>query len=68
MSRLNRKPVFLVATQIGAAPIWMPINYLFIESLQQFHHCYGDDFKVECPTGSGRYLTEHGRIIGASFP
>jgi hypothetical protein len=38
-------------------PIWMPINYLFIESLQQFHHYYGDDFKVECPTGSGQYLT-----------
>jgi hypothetical protein len=37
-------------------PIWMPINYLFIESLLQFHHYYGDDFKVECPTGSGQYL------------
>ena len=37
-------------------PIWFPINYLLIESLQQFHHYYGDDFKVECPTGSGRYL------------
>jgi hypothetical protein len=38
-------------------PIWMPVNYLLIESLQKFHHYYGDDFKVECPTGSGRYLT-----------
>ena len=38
-------------------PIWLPINYLLIESLQQFHHYYGDDFQVECPTGSGRYLT-----------
>jgi hypothetical protein len=38
-------------------PIWMPINYLLIESLQKFHHYYGDDFKVECPTGSGHYLT-----------
>jgi hypothetical protein len=37
-------------------PIWFPINYLLIESLQQFHHYYGDDFKVECPTGSGRFL------------
>jgi hypothetical protein len=36
-------------------PIWMPVNYLIIESLQKFHHYYGDDFKVECPTGSGRY-------------
>jgi hypothetical protein len=38
-------------------PIWMPLNFLIIESLQKFHHYYGDDFKVECPTGSGRYLT-----------
>jgi hypothetical protein len=38
-------------------PIWMPVNYLLIESLQQFHHYYGDDFTVECPTGSGQYLT-----------
>jgi hypothetical protein len=38
-------------------PVWFPVNFLIIESLQQFHHYYGDDFKVECPTGSGRYLT-----------
>ncbi len=38
-------------------PIWMPMNYLLIESLQKFHHYYGDDFKVECPTGSGNFLT-----------
>ena len=38
-------------------PVWFPINYLLIESLQQFHHYYGDDFKVECPTASGIYLT-----------
>jgi hypothetical protein len=38
-------------------PIWFPINYLLIESLQKFHHYYGDDFKVECPTGSGQFLT-----------
>jgi hypothetical protein len=38
-------------------PIWMPVNFLIIESLQKFHHYYGDDFKVECPTGSGRYLS-----------
>ena len=37
-------------------PIWFPINYLLIESLQQFHHYYGDDFKVECPTGSGQFM------------
>lgn len=38
-------------------PVWMPLNYLFIESLQRFHHYYGDDFKVECPTGSGKFIT-----------
>jgi hypothetical protein len=38
-------------------PIWFPVNYLIIESLQKFHHYYGDEFKIECPTGSGRYLT-----------
>ena len=38
-------------------PIWFPINYLLIESLQKFHHYYGDDFLVECPTGSGRKIT-----------
>jgi hypothetical protein len=38
-------------------PIWFPVNYLLIESLQQFHYYYGDDFKVECPTGSGNHLT-----------
>ncbi|MBE7512571.1 MAG: glucosidase [Anaerolineales bacterium] len=34
-------------------PLWFPINYLLIESLQKFHHYYSDDFLVECPTGSG---------------
>jgi hypothetical protein len=38
-------------------PIWFPMNFLIVESLQKFHHYYGNDFKVECPTGSGRYLT-----------
>jgi hypothetical protein len=38
-------------------PIWFPLNYLLIESLQKFHHYLGEDFKVECPTGSGQMLT-----------
>jgi hypothetical protein len=38
-------------------PIWFPMNYLIIESLQKFHHYYGDDLKVECPTGSGQWMT-----------
>jgi len=35
-------------------PIWFPVNYLLVESLQKFHHYYGEDFKVECPTHSNR--------------
>jgi len=38
-------------------PIWFPVNYLIIESLQKFHHYLGDDYKVECPTGSGQMMT-----------
>lgn len=38
-------------------PIWFPVNFLIIESLERFHHYYGDDFKVEHPTGSGQLLT-----------
>jgi Mannosylglycerate hydrolase MGH1-like glycoside hydrolase domain/Glycosyl hydrolase family 63 C-terminal domain len=38
-------------------PIWFPVNYLLIESLQKFYHYYGDDFKVEHPTGSGQEKT-----------
>ena len=37
-------------------PIWFPVNYLIIESLHQYHDFYGDDFVIECPTGSGIYL------------
>ena len=37
-------------------PIWFPLNFLLIESLQKFYYYYGDDFKVECPTDSGQYL------------
>ena len=38
-------------------PIWFPINYLLIEALQKFHHYYGNEFTVECPTGSGQLMT-----------
>jgi hypothetical protein len=33
------------------------VNFLVVESLQRFHHYLGSDFKVECPTGSGRWMT-----------
>jgi hypothetical protein len=38
-------------------PVWMPVNFLIIESLRKFHSYYGDDFQVECPTGSGNFMT-----------
>jgi hypothetical protein len=38
-------------------PMWFLVNFLLIESLQKFHHYYGPEFKIECPTGSGQRLT-----------
>jgi hypothetical protein len=37
-------------------PIWFPVNFLLIESLQKFHYYLGDSYKVECPTGSGNHM------------
>jgi hypothetical protein len=58
---VNYEPAESQTTMFGGnsnwrGPIWFPINYLLIESLQKFHYYYGDDFKVECPTGSGQLL------------
>ena len=38
-------------------PVWMPVNGLLIRGLLNLYQFYGDDFKVECPTGSGKYMT-----------
>jgi hypothetical protein len=38
-------------------PIWMPVNVLIIRALLQYHTYYGNDFTIECPTGSGRHMT-----------
>mmetsp|Transcript_54358 Transcript_54358/g.116068 ORF Transcript_54358/g.116068 Transcript_54358/m.116068 type:complete len:991 (+) Transcript_54358:154-3126(+) len=43
-------------------PIWMPMNYLIVESLQKFHQYYGENYLVECPTGSGKKSS----ILGVS--
>jgi hypothetical protein len=37
-------------------PIWLPMNYLLVEALERYHRFYGDGFKVECPSGSGRMM------------
>jgi hypothetical protein len=38
-------------------PVWFPMNYLLMESLERYHHFYGADFTIECPTGSGNFMT-----------
>jgi hypothetical protein len=54
-------------------PVWMPVNGLLMRALVNLYQFYGDDFKVECPTGSGKYLTlfevakELGRRLSSIF-
>jgi hypothetical protein len=54
-------------------PIWMPVNALIVRALLQYYMYYGEDFKIECPTGSGRMMTlyqvaeEISRRIGNIF-
>ena len=55
-------------------PIWMPVNALIIRALLQYYAYYGNDFTVECPTGSGRKMNlyqvaeEISRRLGGHFP
>ncbi len=54
-------------------PVWFPVNYLILRGLLHLYAYYGDDFKVECPTGSGRECTlfevasELGRRLASIF-
>jgi hypothetical protein len=54
-------------------PIWFPINFLIVEALERYHLFYGESFKVECPTGSGKMATlkevsrELARRLGSIF-
>jgi hypothetical protein len=54
-------------------PVWMPVNALIVRALLQYYLYYGDEFTVECPTGSGRRMTlyevaeELARRLGAMF-
>ncbi len=57
MNRPNPAPALFGGNSNWRGPIWFPLNFLLVESLQKFHHYLGDDFKVECPTGSGNMLT-----------
>jgi hypothetical protein len=54
-------------------PVWLPINFLIVEALERYHLFYGQSFKVECPTGSGKMATlqevggELARRLGSIF-
>jgi len=54
-------------------PIWMPVNMLILRALIQYHRYYGDDFTIECPTGSGKQMSlyevaeEIGRRLSSTF-
>jgi len=59
--RVDYEPAEAVTGVFGGnsnwrGPVWFPMNFLLIESLQKFHHYYGEDFKVECPAGSGQVM------------
>merc|ERR1719443_2174719 len=41
-------------------PVWFPINYLLVESLEKYHAYHGGELLVECPSGSGRRVTLQG--------
>src|SRR5579872_2113257 len=58
ISRVDYEPAESTSGLFGGnsnwrGPIWFPLNYLLIESLQKFHHYFGEDFKVQCPSGVG---------------
>ena len=58
ISRVSYEPAesatgFFGGNSNWRGPIWFPVNYLLIEALQKYHHYYGEDLKVECPTHSG---------------
>jgi hypothetical protein len=57
MSRVDYEPAESTTGVFGGnsnwrGPVWFPVNYLLIESLQKYHHYYGEDFTAECPTHS----------------
>jgi hypothetical protein len=58
ISRVDYEPAESTSGLFGGnsnwrGPVWFPLNYLLVESLQKYHHYYGEDFKVECPTHAG---------------
>ncbi len=63
--RVDYEPAESTTGQFGGnsnwrGPIWVPLNYLLIESLQRFHYFYGDSLTVACPTGTDRLVSLRG--------
>ena len=61
MSRVEYEPAESHTGLFGGnsnwrGPVWFPVNYLLIEALQKYHHYYGEDFKIECPTYSKKEM------------
>ena len=56
-SRRSRRTACTAATRTGAGPVWFPVNYLVIRQFAIYHRFFGDDFKLEYPTGSGQKRT-----------
>ncbi len=59
---IDYEPAESLADHLGGnsnwrGPVWFPVNFLMIDALREFHRFYGDDFTIECPTGSGNELT-----------
>jgi hypothetical protein len=62
--QIDYEPAESTTTAFGGnsnwrGPIWFPVNFLLVESLQKFHHYLGDHFTIEHPTGSGNMMTLH---------
>ncbi len=60
--QIDYEPAESTTTAFGGnsnwrGPIWFPVNFLLVESLQKFHHYLGDNFTIEHPTGSGEMMT-----------
>ncbi len=60
--RVDYEPAESTGGQFGGnsnwrGPVWLPLNFLLVESLQKFHYYFGDEFKVEFPTGSGKHVS-----------
>jgi len=60
--RVDYEPAESTGGQFGGnsnwrGPVWLPLNFLLVESLQKFHYYFGDEFKVEFPSGSGKHVS-----------